>query len=197
MVRRVVGNRRSPSGAGRKHEGSTQQGWRLHAGCRLPAECRIPAAARRSQASGSWERTLAYFHSGLDALGIHYEYFNVPYESGSLRALYLPGPAGSETKPLLMVVGGFDSILEELYPVLGKAANDRGYSILLYEGPGQGEALRKYGLRYTAEWEKPNTAMLDEFLRTHAKPSKIVLIGMSMGGYSRRVPPRSKTELTV
>ena len=31
--------------------------------------------------------------------------------------------------------------------------------------------------------EKPNTAVLDEFLHSHAKPSKIVLIGMSMGGY--------------
>ena len=46
-----------------------------------------------------------------------------------------------------------------------------------------GEALRKYGLTYTAEWEKPVTATLDEFLHTHAKPSRIVLIGMSLGGY--------------
>ena len=55
--------------------------------------------------------------------------------------------------------------------------------MLTYEGPGQGEPLRKYGLKYTPEWEKPVTAVLDEFLHTHAKPSKIVLIGMSMGGY--------------
>jgi len=33
------------------------------------------------------------------------------------------------------------------------------------------------------EWEKPNSAVLDEFLGTHAKPSKIVLFGMNMGGY--------------
>jgi alpha-beta hydrolase superfamily lysophospholipase len=59
----------------------------------------------------------------------------------------------------------------------------RGYSVLTYEGPGQGEALRKYRLTYTPEWEKPVKAVLNEFLHTHAKPSKIVLIGMSMGGY--------------
>src|SRR5206468_6515245 len=46
-----------------------------------------------------------------------------------------------------------------------------------------GQALRKYGLTYTVEWEKPNSAVLDEFLGTHAKPSKIVLFGMNMGGY--------------
>jgi dienelactone hydrolase len=82
-----------------------------------------------------------------------------------------------------MMVGGFDSILEEKYPVFAEAALKRGYSVLTYEGPGQGEPLRKYGLKYIGEWEKPNTAVLDEFLHTHAKPSKIVLIGMSMGGY--------------
>ncbi|MGA9674144.1 MAG: alpha/beta hydrolase [Mycobacterium sp.] len=132
---------------------------------------------------GSWAKTLAYFQDGLDALGIRYEYFDVGYGAGSLRALYLPGPAGADRKPLLVLVGGFDSILEELYPVLGKAGSDRGYSVLLYEGPGQGQALRKYGLTFTPEWEKPNSAVLDEFLRTHRKPAAIVLVGMSMGGY--------------
>jgi len=84
---------------------------------------------------------------------------------------------------LIVAVGGYDSILEEKYPVIGKAALDRGYSVLVYEGPGQGEPLRKYGMKFTPEWEKPNTAVLDEFLRTHDKPSKIVLLGMSLGGY--------------
>ena len=70
-----------------------------------------------------------------------------------------------------------------MYSVLGKAALDRGYSVLIYEGPGQGEPLRKYGMKFTHEWEKPTAAVLDEFLDTHAKPSKTVLIGMSMGGY--------------
>src|SRR5215467_2141114 len=132
---------------------------------------------------GSFEKTGRLFFQGLDALGVRYEYFSAPYEKGRLRALYLPGPAGSEKRPLIMLVGGLDSILEEMYSVLGKAALDRGYSVLIYEGPGQGEPLRKYGMTFTPEYEKPTTAVLDEFLRTHAKPTKIVLIGMSFGGY--------------
>jgi predicted alpha/beta-fold hydrolase len=131
----------------------------------------------------SFEKTSRLFFKGLDALGVRYENIAAPYSGGALRALYLPGPAGSETKPLIVIVGGFDSILEELYPVLGKAALDRGYSVLMYEGPGQGEPLRKYGMKFTPEWEKPTAAVLNEFLRAHARPSKIVLVGMSMGGY--------------
>ena len=131
----------------------------------------------------SLDKAVRWFFHGLDALDVRYEYFSAPYENGRLRALYLLGPPGPEKKPLIAAVGGYDSILEEKYPVIGKAALDRGYSVLIYEGPGQGEPLRKYGLKFTPEWEKPTTAVLDEFLRTHDKPSKIVLFGMSMGGY--------------
>ena len=131
----------------------------------------------------SMDKAVRWFFQGLDALRVRYDYFSVPYDKGRLRALYLPGPTGSEDKPLIIAVGGYDSILEEKYPVIGKAALDRGYSVLIYEGPGQGEPLRKYGLKFTPEWEKPTTAVINEFLRTHHKPTKIVLLGMSMGGY--------------
>src|SRR5215469_11411180 len=131
----------------------------------------------------SFDKISSYFLKGLDALGVPYELITVPYGTASLRALYYPGPQDAETKPLLMFGGGFDSILEEYYPNIAEAALKRGYSVLTYEGPGQGQALRKYGLTYTPEWEKPVAATLDEFLQSHGKPSSIVLIGMSMGGY--------------
>jgi dienelactone hydrolase len=67
--------------------------------------------------------------------------------------------------------------------MLVPAALRRGYGMLTYEGPGQGAALREHGLFFTPQWEKPNAAVLDAYLRTHAKPPSIVLIGMSMGGY--------------
>jgi len=132
---------------------------------------------------GSFEKARRYFTKALDTLAVRYEPISVPFGQGSLRAIYYPGPQGGEAKPLLMFGGGFDSILEEYYPNFAEAALKRGYSVLTYEGPGQGEALRKHGLTYTPEWEKPVKAVLDEFLHTHAEPSKIVIIGMSMGGY--------------
>ena len=45
----------------------------------------------------------------------------------NLRGLYWPGPDGADGKPLIVSVGGFDSILEELYLVFGKAAIERGH----------------------------------------------------------------------
>jgi len=113
---------------------------------------------------------------------VRWERISIPYHSGKLRAHYFPGGPGAEQKPLVMLVGGFDSILEELYPFLGKAALARGYSILAYEGPSQGQPLRD-GFKFTPDWEKPTGAILDAFLATHAQPKQIVPIGMSMGGY--------------
>jgi pimeloyl-ACP methyl ester carboxylesterase len=135
-----------------------------------------------SKRPASWEKEVAYFYKGLDALGVRYERIAVPYEGATLRALYFEGPQGAERKPLIVIVGGYDSTLEEIYLVLGKAAGDRGYSVLLYEGPGQGQALRD-GLTFTPQWERPTRAVLDEFLRAHEEPAKMVLVGMSLGGY--------------
>ena len=130
----------------------------------------------------SWRSSLVRFDKGLATLGVHCERLSVPYAGGHLRAHYFRGAPGAEHKPLIMLVGGYDSILEELYPLLGRAALERGYSVLAYEGPGQGQALRD-GLKLTPQWEKPTSAVLDAFLDSHAVPSYIVLIGMGLGGY--------------
>jgi hypothetical protein len=135
---------------------------------------------RRSTA----KKNLAAFYSGLDSLNVAYERIDAPYgDKNHLNAVYYPAFDGNRGKPLIMFVGGYDSTLEELYFALVKAAHDRGYAVLTYEGPGQGEVLREQGLTFTPEWEKPNAAALDAFLEHHEPPDKIVLVGMSLGGY--------------
>lgn len=133
--------------------------------------------------SSAFDRSVEVFHKGLDTLGVKYEKIKVPYGEYQLNAIYYPGPSGADHKPLIVLVGGFDSTLEELYFVLVRAAYERGFSVLTYEGPGQGSVLRKQNLGFTPEWEKPTKAVLDTFLASHKKPSKSVLVGMSLGGY--------------
>jgi pimeloyl-ACP methyl ester carboxylesterase len=84
---------------------------------------------------------------------------------------------------LIVICGGFDSTLEELYFVVVAAGLERGYSVLAYEGPGQGSIIREQGVPFTHEWERPTGAVLDEYLRTHPRHPKTILIGMSLGGY--------------
>ena len=54
---------------------------------------------------------------------------------------------------------------------------DRLYTVLASEGPGQGAALRKSGLTFTPEWEKPVGAVLD-----HYGAEDVTIIGVSLGG---------------
>lgn len=130
-----------------------------------------------------WEKNVETFYKGLDALGVRYERISAPCGAHHLNALYFPGPQGAEKRSLIAICGGFDSTLEELYFVLVAAGLERGFLVLAYEGPGQGSIIREQGVPFTHEWEKPTTAVLDEYLRTHPKPAKIVLVGMSMGGF--------------
>jgi alpha-beta hydrolase superfamily lysophospholipase len=130
----------------------------------------------------SFHANVAAFESGLDALGVQRERLKLPYGQGELQAIYYPGPPGAERKPLLMFCGGIDSTLEELYFVLVRAAHDRGFAVLTYEGPGQGAALREHAMTFTPAWERPTGAVLDAFIATHPKPARLVLLGMSMGG---------------
>jgi len=121
------------------------------------------------------------FYEGLDTLGVGYERFDVPYGEHRLKAVYYP--TSDAGRPLIVFHGGYDTIVEELYFFLAAEANSRGYGVLTFDGPGQGEPLREQGLHFTHEWEKPVSAVLDEFAARHNAPTSTVLVGLSMGGY--------------
>jgi pimeloyl-ACP methyl ester carboxylesterase len=130
----------------------------------------------------SYDLNRKVFYEGLDTLGVAYEKIDVPYGANTLKAVYYPAPK-PVNGPLIVFHGGYDTIVEELYFFLAAAACARGYSVLTFDGPGQGAPLREQGLQFTHEWEKPTSAVLDAYLAAHERPEKIVLIGLSMGGY--------------
>ncbi|GAN59620.1 hypothetical dipeptidyl aminopeptidase/ acylaminoacyl-peptidase related protein [Acetobacter cibinongensis] len=160
---------------------STAYAWlRAHNYWRTAEFLLTPQDPRRLTA---WANQIAAFDQGLTVAGVPYTRLSVPYEGASLRAIVYSGPEGWEKRPLIVCCGGYDSTLEELYFVLVKAAYDRGYGVLTYEGPGQGAALRVHGLTFTPAWEKPTRAVLDMFEQTYFTAAKTILVGMSMGGY--------------
>ncbi|PKL76048.1 MAG: hypothetical protein CVV27_12295, partial [Candidatus Melainabacteria bacterium HGW-Melainabacteria-1] len=71
----------------------------------------------------------------------------------------------------------FDAFVEEFYAIWATLAA-AGYEVIAFEGPGQGGALRKHGLVFDHDWEKPTKAVLDHFEFAEAS-----LLGVSMGGY--------------
>jgi hypothetical protein len=77
-----------------------------------------------------WKQNTEAFYTGLDALDVKYERIRIPYGKYHLNAVYYPGPSGSEKRPLLVVIGGYDGTMEELYFSIVAAAYQRGYSVL-------------------------------------------------------------------
>lgn len=113
-------------------------------------------------------------HSIMYDDGIEFSY--VPYEGVYLpclkRCTDLKQKIGD-----LVIHGGFDSYKEEFYSIM-KYFTNKGYDVYVFEGPGQGEAIRKYNLPIHHHWEKPTSAVLDHF-----ELEDVTLLGVSMGGY--------------
>ena len=97
----------------------------------------------------------------------------VPFRGSELPIIRL---RAAREKGVVLVHGGFDSFIEEFY-LAARSLVRRGYTVILFEGPGQGGALRG-GLKMDHRWEKPVSAVLDHF-----GLDEVSLVGISLGGY--------------
>ena len=122
-----------------------------------------------------YDRFMDLFYTRACA-GEPIERYAVPYEGTCIPALHIPS-ARTPEKGTIVIHGGFDSFIEEWYSCATFFA-EQGYDIIMFEGPGQGAALKKYGLPLTHEWEKPTKAVLDYF-----RLDNVTLLGISMGGW--------------
>ena len=104
--------------------------------------------------------------------------FAISYEQDS-RKVSLPAYRFTPDQPkgTIVMFGGSDSCIEEFFPVL-MVLVERGFDIVLFEGPGQGRVLAEQQVPLIPEWHKPVKAVLDYF-----KLDEVTLIGISMGGF--------------
>ncbi|MCC6704293.1 MAG: alpha/beta hydrolase [Thermomicrobiales bacterium] len=119
------------------------------------------------------------------------EAIDIPYEGTTLPGyLFLPARQ-DEPFPLLIITGGYDGTREESYFAGGAAAIERGWACLVFDGPGQGEALVEQNLFFRPDWENVVTPVVDAALqRPEIDPTRIALMGRSWGGY---LAPRAAT----
>ena len=103
------------------------------------------------------------------------ERYEVPFGETFLPALKLPAYRDIR-RGSVVIHGGFDSFVEEFYAI-GCHFAHLGYEVVLFEGPGQGAALKKFGVYFDYAWEKPTAAVFDYF-----GVDDVTLIGYSMGG---------------
>ena len=153
--------------------------------------------AKQAEAEKRWLDAASYYHgaefylpagdvrNGLYddfarnwALGIKgvagYERVAIPYADGHLPGFRLQ--AKGRERNTLIFTGGYDSFVEEFYNFL-VPMTELGITVIAFDGPGQGGALRQ-GIYLDHAWEKPAKAAIDYF-----KLDAVDWLGASCGGY--------------
>lgn len=143
---------------------------------------------RSEEAFRLWRK---YFDTANSHLAIPGKHARIPASIGEIPVIFYRAAGASATspKPTVILGGGFDSNMEESLHVFGFDALERGYNVVLYDGPGQPRFLHEQHVGFIHDWEKVVTPIVDHIFAHSADnlafidTSKIGLLGMSLGGY--------------
>ena len=131
----------------------------------------------------SYRQHVSTFIAATELMKHPAERVKIPFEQTYLIG-YFYAPDDSRTKrPTLLFPCGYDSTAEAGWLNV-PAALERGYNVLVFEGPGQGEALFNQRLYLRPDFEKVCTPVVDWLLtRSEVEPTSVALIGRSFAGY--------------
>jgi esterase/lipase len=162
------------------------KGWRRQAGeARLKAFASYRSAWQFAPVGEIFDRLYANhraaFRTAMGELGMPATFFEIPYSGKQLPGVFFQNEDASA--PVVLVIGGSDTCHEDLFLTVGRSLLDRGYSVAIADLPGQGN-LAAQGLHWEVEAERPIGAVVDVLCeRFGAKPGRIALLGLSLGGY--------------
>ncbi|WP_052515545.1 alpha/beta hydrolase family protein [Dethiosulfatarculus sandiegensis] len=110
------------------------------------------------------------------------EVFEVPFEGTTLPGYFQKVDSSGKKRKTLVMIGGAETFVEELYFYIAPAAIKRGYNFLSADIPGQG-MLPMEGQFYRADSDVPIKALLDYALaRYEIDPERLAMYGISGGG---------------
>jgi predicted alpha/beta-fold hydrolase len=146
-----------------------------------PNDPRVKRAFERSVAS--YKAAAALFTPAIDAV-------EIPYEGTTLPGYFHAAVDSGTPHPTLVLNTGFDGSAEEMHWMGARAAVERGYTVLVFDGPGQFGTVHRQKLHFRPDWEKVGTPVVDYALtRKDVHPRIIALHGVSLGGY---LAPRAR-----
>lgn len=136
------------------------------------------------------KRHKAFWQNSVDCFVKAGRYFNCPmekfeveFQNKLLPCYFIPANKNKQNPVIMLVTGGEGSNMEN-YFWIGAYALENGYSVLLYEGPGNYSTMHTANLTMLPNSELPIGRVLDKlFLREDIEKDKIALVGLSFGGY--------------
>jgi pimeloyl-ACP methyl ester carboxylesterase len=132
----------------------------------------------------AYEKQTNAFRKAAELFQRPIEILKIPYENTTLPGYFIKPDASGAPLKTLLCTGGYDGTCEELFFIIAGGALERGYNVLVFDGPGQGGALVLQKLLMRPDWENVVTPVVDYLLkRRDVDPARIALYGGSFGGY--------------
>ena len=114
--------------------------------------CKVPGYIKATEA----------FQKGAFQLPNPPRFVHVPFEGSEMTGYFLQPAGAKENQPLMIMFGGLDSTAEELYFGPWQKLEERGISLLMLDGPGQGASLRLRHMLTRFDYEVPATAAFEK-----------------------------------
>lgn len=166
------------------HEISAKEAWFRASNYYRTAEFFLHTDPDDPRIMKTWGKSRFCFLKAIPFAGHPIKYVRIPFEGTTLPAYLCLVDKSGLKRPLLIIHSGFDGTAEELYFEIAKLAVERGFNCLLFEGPGQGEMIRKQKIPFRPDWETVVTPVVDFALDlTEVDPDRVGLMGISFGGY--------------
>jgi hypothetical protein len=112
------------------------------------------------------------------------ERVDVPYEGSSMPGWFFRPDASGAVRPTLVVNLGSDEAISGAWGQATEGGLERGYNVLMFEGPGQQSMLFERDIPFRQDWEEVLTPVVDFLLaRDDVDADKLTLYGVSQAGY--------------
>ncbi|EHY53831.1 hypothetical protein HRR83_004477 [Exophiala dermatitidis] len=131
-----------------------------------------------------WESWIHYFDKATSKLDIPPERRSLQADGFEVPIIVFRASTDDTPRPVLLVCNGLDGSMEEMYHFHGAPIVERGYHVVLFEGPGQPTVTRQQKVGFLHDWEKVVTPIVD-YVETleFVDKKRICLLGNSLGGY--------------
>jgi len=131
-----------------------------------------------------YRRSAAHFDRAMRLMDPPAERIRIPYGRTHMPGWFLRPPGRRRKRPTIIFNNGSDGQNSELWAFGPLAALERGYNVLLFYGPGQGEMLFVRKIYFRPDWEKVVTPVVD-FVRARddVDRKRVAIWGWSFAGY--------------
>ncbi|HEV7652600.1 MAG TPA: prolyl oligopeptidase family serine peptidase [Actinophytocola sp.] len=112
------------------------------------------------------------------------ERVDIPYEGASMPGWFFHPDAAGTARPALVLNNGSDGALSGCWCEAAEGGLERGYNVLMFDGPGQQSMLFERDIPFRHDWENVLTPVVDHLsARDDVDAARIALYGVSQAGY--------------